>query len=237
MSRQIRLAGLSFIGLMIALVLSLVTLGGVASAQTCDTSGTKDGSASPSAVTQAGQAVSFTATGFKAGENVSFWFTAPGGAVAGTARPLCCAGADGVVRFAPEPLPAEIFVVPGKWALTVEGAESGHQSVIYFCVGAASAPPPAQQPPAAPTATSAPAAPPAAPPAAAPPAAPPEAAPSAPTESSPTTEVLPATSAESVGMPRTGEGDNAMLVLLLTGILGMSLLGSGWLVNRKYNVR
>src|SRR5207244_1963038 len=112
---------------------NLVTFGGVASAQTCDTSGTKDGTASPTLVLP-NQPVTFTATNFTPGEEVSFWFTLPSQVVFGTANPLCCAGADGVVRFAPAPLPAEFYTNQGRWALTVQGAQSQHQSIIYFCV-------------------------------------------------------------------------------------------------------
>ena len=120
-------------------------------AQACDPSGSVDGAANPSTVLP-GQTVTFTATNFTANEEVSFWFTLPSGVVAGTAAPLCCAGPDGIVRFAPAPLPSAFYQDPGKWALTVQGSTSNHTSVIYFCV--------LTQPPAA-TATSPPPPPPA----------------------------------------------------------------------------
>jgi hypothetical protein len=135
MSRYLRLAGFTFVGLLFAVALALFSGGGQAYAQSngCDTSGTHDGTASPTLVLP-GQQVSFTATGFQGGENVSFWFTRPDGAVAGTASPLCCASGDGSVRFAPLTLPGSFYQYEGRWALTVQGAASNHQSVIYFCV-------------------------------------------------------------------------------------------------------
>lgn len=122
-------------------------------AQSCDTSGTVDGTAEPGFV-QANTVVTFTATGFNANEEVSFWFTTPQGDVLGTAQPLCCATDGGRVEFAPTTLPPVFFQFPGKWALTVQGAASSHQSIIYFCLGVQQA---ATATPVAPTATAVPA--------------------------------------------------------------------------------
>lgn len=132
---------------LLLLVAGLVVCGGLllanpsapAYAQSCDTSGTVDGVADPGFV-QANTVVTFTATGFTAGEDVSFWFTTPQGDVVGTAQPLCCAGNDGRVVFAPTTLPPVFFQFPGKWALTVQGASSSHQSIIFFCLGVAQQP-------------------------------------------------------------------------------------------------
>src|SRR5207248_60801 len=132
MSKLFRLLGFSFAAALVVLVLSMGS-SGTALAQGCDTSGTVDGTASPTTVLP-NQVVTFEAVNMTPGENVSFWFTLPDGRVAGTASPLCCAGADGHVRFAPITLPSAFYQNPGRWALTVEGASSHHQSIIYFCV-------------------------------------------------------------------------------------------------------
>ncbi|HEX9991271.1 MAG TPA: hypothetical protein VGE45_22645 [Chloroflexia bacterium] len=104
-------------------------------AASCDLGGGRNGTATPNQVKPGGTIV-FEATGFIPGENVSFWFTAPDGSVAGTARPLCCAEPDGKVRFEPLQIPTSFADFPGRWALTVQGAISGagRSAVIPFCV-------------------------------------------------------------------------------------------------------
>jgi hypothetical protein len=100
----------------------------------CDVSGNKNGSASPSAV-HTGDTIRFTATGFRPGEAVSFWFTTPDGLVVGTRAPATgLVNADGSVG--PLPLPVDTFFTtfPGRWAITFQGASSANQAIIYFCV-------------------------------------------------------------------------------------------------------
>lgn len=145
MSRQSRLFTLMFAGILLAVALALFSSDGSSAAspqaapsagvvaQACDPSGSIDGAATPSTVLP-GQAVGFRGTGFTPGEGISFWFTLPNGAVFGTARPLCCAPSSGVIAFSPEPLPDEFYDDPGRWALTIAGSSSRHQSIIYFCV-------------------------------------------------------------------------------------------------------
>jgi hypothetical protein len=163
---KLRFFGLLLGGVFVALLLTLAPSGSTAQAQACDTSGTRDGTAVPSVVPP-GTSVSFTATNFSAGEEVSYWFTLPDGTVFGTARPLCCADDSGAVHFEPLVMPQEFYQFPGRWALTVKGASSSHTSVIYFCLVTAVQPtePPATNTPvpvpptdtpAPPTATTAP---------------------------------------------------------------------------------
>jgi len=146
-------------GLAICVGFLLASPGVPAYAQSCDTSGSVDGTADPGFV-GANTVVTFTAINFTPNEEVSFWFTTPLGDVVGTAQPLCCAGADGRVGFAPTTMPPGFFAFPGKWALTVQGASSQHQSIIYFCLGVEQQPTPvpatATAAPALPTATTEP---------------------------------------------------------------------------------
>ncbi len=100
---------------------------------TCDTSGTVDGSATPNHG-RVGDTIVFAATGFRAGEAVSFWFTSPQGQVLGTPAPIP-GGVNPDGTIGPLPLRLDSSLVPGRWALTFQGASSNHVSVIYFCVG------------------------------------------------------------------------------------------------------
>jgi hypothetical protein len=144
MSRQLRILALLFFGIALAVALAMfssdntsaaspqaVPAAGVA-AQACDPSGSVDGTATPSTVLP-GQSVRFVARGFAPGEGISFWFTDPSGDVFGTARPLCCAPSNGVLDFGSLVLDDEFYDEPGRWALTVAGSSSRHQSIIYFC--------------------------------------------------------------------------------------------------------
>src|SRR4051812_8195249 len=133
MVNQWRIIGLFIAGVFLALALALAPSGNTAVAQTCDPSGSQNGSAQPSTVLP-GQQVLYTGTGFQGGENVSFWFTLPTGDVFGTASPLCCAAPDGSVRLPFPSLPGAFYDIPGKWAITFQGATSQHTAVIYFCV-------------------------------------------------------------------------------------------------------
>lgn len=127
-------------------------------AQACDPSGSVNGTAEPSTV-RPGETITFTVRNFRVGEEVSFWFTRPDGAVAGTARPLCCAPSS-TFRFAPERIPEEFGAYPGRWAFTVQGAQSQNQAIVYFCIVTQAQPTATPVPPTAtpapPTATTAP---------------------------------------------------------------------------------
>ncbi|HKP53122.1 MAG TPA: hypothetical protein VJ183_10785 [Chloroflexia bacterium] len=269
MSKQFRIFGLLLTGMVLALAFALFTSTGKVAAspqsapqasilaQACDPSGSVDGTAVPSTVLP-GQVVTFTATRFTPGEEVSFWFTIPNGPIVGTAAPLCCADGQGVVMFEPEALPEAFYQFEGRWALTVKGATSNHTSVIYFCVLRQAQP---TQPP--PTATTAPPTATTVPPspttvvtstvvestptsvattpttvATTPPTAvstpPPATAPPLPTEEPvATAEPEPTVSVEPtvVGMPTTGQGDSTLLVIL--SLFGASLLGIGWMARRR----
>ena len=248
MLRRTTIVGAMLALLTIVMIMCLSTFSSpvrTAYAQACDPAGSIDGTANPSTVLP-GQTVTFTATNFTANEQVSFWFTTPSGVVAGTAAPLCCASPDGVVRFAPAPLPSAFYQDPGKWALTVQGSTSNHTSVIYFCVvtQVQPTPPPATAtpPPPAATATSTTAA-----------ASPTAAVTAAPTEpgviATPTTEAatpmpvatemptevpLETATPVSPGMPRTGQGQPADPTFLVgVGLLSLALLIAGLGVRRR----
>jgi len=151
---------LKALGLLLAL---LVTLGAVsahpvaAQSAPCDLSGTIDGTATPNSATTGTQIV-FRATGFTVGENVSYYFTLPNGAVFGTARPLeNGVQPDGSVILS-FTVPQPFTTFPGTWALTVQGANSNHVSIIKFCITTTAQPPQATATSAPPSATTAPAA-------------------------------------------------------------------------------
>jgi hypothetical protein len=147
----------TLLGVGLALVMGLAaTAPGSAVAQTvsCDTSHSVDGAATPPYGT-VGSTISFTATGFTGGEAVSFWFTAPNGAVVGTAQPIP-GGVNPNGTIGPLPLTINqsfLDAGEGRWAITFEGGASHHQSVIYFCVFTSADATAIAQPTAAPTAT------------------------------------------------------------------------------------
>jgi len=240
------------VSVILALVLGLVAFSAPASAQTCDTSGTVNGSATPVAGVT-GDTIVFVATGFTVGEDVSFWFTSPNGVVVGTAQPIPGGvNPDGSVG----PLPwriGEFPVLPtlfgeGRWALTFQGASSNNTSVIYFCVGfrvqPTATPAPPTSTPVPPTATTVAASPTAQ-------ATATTAATAAATETvavaaTPTTAVVETPTAVvetpvpvatvmpvetptpvTVGMPRTGQGEAGPSPLLLFGLAGLCLLLAG----------
>ncbi len=105
------------------------------SSSSCDLSGNKDGSAVKTDI-HPGDSLIVTATGFRPGEAISFYFTLPNGSVFGTANPLNGGvngdGSVGPINFGT--LPAAFFQSPGTWALTFQGAASNHVSIIKFCV-------------------------------------------------------------------------------------------------------
>jgi hypothetical protein len=123
--------------LLLAFVFSVGSTGR-ASAQTsagCDTTGTVNGTATPTYGT-AGTTVQFRVTGFRQGEDVSYWFTLPSGDVLGTAAAVPLpVNADGSIG----PLPFTISqglvdLAPGRWAVTFQGSASGNTAVVYFCI-------------------------------------------------------------------------------------------------------
>ncbi|MDQ5867182.1 MAG: hypothetical protein M3390_15850 [Chloroflexota bacterium] len=121
---------------MLALVFSVGSAGHVsAQSQGCDTTGTRNGSATPAYGTT-GTVIMLRATGFRPGEDVSFWFTLPNGRVAGTAAPVGGGvnpdGSIGPLDFEIEQRDVDTF--PGRWAITFQGASSNNTAVIYFCV-------------------------------------------------------------------------------------------------------
>jgi hypothetical protein len=141
-----------------ALVLSLGPLHTAQAAQTgCDTSGTQNGSATPTTAWP-GQTIIFRGQGFTPGEAVSFWFTTPDGDVFGTPAPIP-GGVNGDGTIGPLPLEIDedlVSVAPGRWAITFQGASSSNVAIIYFClITTAQATATAQVPP--PTATPEPA--------------------------------------------------------------------------------
>ena len=100
----------------------------------CDTSGSHDGTATPSSV-KPGQTVVFRATGVTPGERVSYWFTLPDGQVFGTPAPVSGGvNGDGTIGPLSLPIDSSFAQFPGRWAITFEGASSHHQAVIYFCI-------------------------------------------------------------------------------------------------------
>jgi hypothetical protein len=138
--------------MLIALLLGLVSLGapGRALAQTCDVTGTVNGSATPIAGV-VGDTLVFRGTGFTPNENVSFWFTLPNGGVFGTANPVQGGvNPDGTIGPLAFQIPQSFGQFPGRWAITFQGTPSNHQAIIYFCVGfRAQAETPTPVPPAA----------------------------------------------------------------------------------------
>ncbi|MGI8589336.1 MAG: hypothetical protein ACR2M0_16875 [Chloroflexia bacterium] len=100
----------------------------------CDTSGDKDGSSTPSSG-KVGDTLIFHATGFAPNEAASFWFTTPHGDVVGTRAPASgLVDGSGSITL-PFPIDSALAQIPGRWAITFQGASSQHQSVIFFCVG------------------------------------------------------------------------------------------------------
>jgi hypothetical protein len=266
MSRLPRLFGLLSLMLLVVAALALAT-GGTnnvqaaptysAVLQACDPSGSVNGTAQPSTVLP-GDVITFTVTGFRSGEEVSYWFTTPSGDVFGTAQPRCCAPPSGQLIFIGTSEFTRIASLePGRWALTVQGAQSQHTAVVYFCVvlqiQPTNTPVPPTNTPVPPTATSAPAT------ATSPPATPTIAAtvvttPTVVIEATPTVPI-PATSVPTIepttapppptamptaeatatvptteppvtpGMPRTGQNELALYLLLASMALGLLSVG------------
>ena len=167
MSKQVKIFGVLFFGVVMALAMGLAATRpasaaptGSVLAQACELPPSVDGSADPTTV-MPGQTITMTVFNFRGGEEVSFWFTDPDGDVFGTANPLCCAPPSGRLIFPNLRIPEEFREFPGRWAFTVQGRDSGHTSVVYFCVSntaqATATPVPPTATPVPATATSVPA--------------------------------------------------------------------------------
>jgi hypothetical protein len=74
------------------------------------------------------------AFGFKPGEAISFWLTTPQGQVAGTPAPLDIGNHPGGFQdeFDSSFLAQFGSQVYGIWAITYQGADSNHQSIVWF---------------------------------------------------------------------------------------------------------
>ena len=261
MSRHIKVTVVLFFATIIAFALGMAaTLPAAAAptaaplAQACELPPPVDGTAVPTFV-MPGQTITFTVFNFRAGEAVSFWFTRPDGAVAGTASPLCCAPSSGRLEFPPLQIPQSYSQYPGAWAFTVQGNDSQHISIVYFCVSNQPQPTATPIPPTntavPPTATSVPATATSVPATAtteatAQPSA--TAAVTAEVTVQPTTEataqptsppaatpeatvappevtVLPVPTPEVIGMPRTGESLPILALVMI--LVSIVLLGAG----------
>lgn len=87
------------------------------------------------------------ATGFTPNERISFWLTLPNGDVAGTPRPLDIGNHPGQFddRFDSSILSGLGSQVEGIWAITYQGEQSNHQSIVWFKItpqGGGGQPPP-----------------------------------------------------------------------------------------------
>jgi hypothetical protein len=103
--------------------------------QACDPSGSVNGSANPGSGGP-GDVIVITASGFTPGEDVSFWFTLPDGAVVGTPQPFPgFVNPDGTIGPLDFEIDEELVeLATGKWAITFQGADSDNVAIIYFCV-------------------------------------------------------------------------------------------------------
>ncbi len=94
----------------------------------CDLNGTKDATVNPTS-THAGTPVQVTVSGFQGGETASYWLTDPDGAVSGGVNQLSLPGSGGGVLTL-----NTSRLYPGRWAITIHGLSSGHESVGVFCI-------------------------------------------------------------------------------------------------------
>ncbi len=109
--------------------------GATAPPAACDTSHNQDGEATPSSGGP-GTRIVFRGRGFRVGERVSFWFTTPDGDVVGTEAPEeGFVNPDGTIGPLPFTITPDLVAIgTGTWAITFQGEDSRHQSVIFFCV-------------------------------------------------------------------------------------------------------
>jgi hypothetical protein len=86
-------------------------------------------------------------TGFQPGEQISFWLTLPDGRVGGTPAPVPAGNHPGALDdvFDSSEVADLGAAAEGIWAITYQGATSGHQSVVWFRItpAAGATPPPA----------------------------------------------------------------------------------------------
>lgn len=140
MTRHIKVLALLVVLLVSWFPLSLVPP--ATAQQTCDTTGTRNGRATPT-IAGPGNYIVFEASGFRAGEAVSFWFTLPNGQVFGTPRPIeGGVSPDGTIEPLAIRFTQDFAQFPGRWALTFQGAQSNNVAVIYFCIANTAQPTP-----------------------------------------------------------------------------------------------
>jgi hypothetical protein len=97
----------------------------------CGVAGNKDGRATPNSIPQGGS-LQFEITGFTPGEGFTFrWLKPDGNPYAPASASSSFIGPDGRFTF-PYTVPSDWE--PGRWALQVRGASSGHEAVVYFCI-------------------------------------------------------------------------------------------------------
>lgn len=87
-----------------------------------------DGQIRPSACLALGTEMQIDISGFKPGEQIAFWLTAPNNQVFGGERTITAAP-DGGLRDQRYPTAG---LAPGRWFWVFQGQESGHQSIIFF---------------------------------------------------------------------------------------------------------
>ncbi len=90
----------------------------------------KDGVIRPSPCLKLGTQLSIDVSGFKPGEEVSLWLTAPNNTIVPGTQTLK-AGDDGTLKNQTYDTGK---LVPGRWFLVFHGNESGHESIIHFYV-------------------------------------------------------------------------------------------------------
>ncbi len=90
-----------------------------------------------------GTVFTFAATGFRRGETVAYWTTAPDGATVGGDDFTAGANGDGYATWTWQ---APVDAVGGTWLMVGHGVTSGMEQVVRFTISAAGGPPPAALP-------------------------------------------------------------------------------------------
>ncbi len=99
-------------------------------AQACDTNGQKDATVTPGSGPE-GTVFSLHVTGFQGGEDASYWLTDGDGAVFGSPQTLTIpASGSATLQL------RSTGLYPSRWAITVHGLKSNHESIGVFCVTA-----------------------------------------------------------------------------------------------------
>lgn len=102
----------------------------------CDTTGNQNGSAQPS-LARVNDLVQLSATGFQLGEPIFLSFLTPQGDVRAAEKPIEGAvNPDGSIALDPITITEDVAQTPGRWRVTILGAKSAAQSVIFFCIAA-----------------------------------------------------------------------------------------------------